>query len=71
MNGEIDLQKKLDKLRREFRGVRSMLEMMQKGTEGAVLRKLRQEKLVPLEQEIQRLEELLKKEPHSKGFKDR
>ena len=64
MNGEIDLQKKLDKLRREFRGVRSMLEMMQKGTEGSVLRKLRQEKLVPLEQEIQRLEELLKKEPH-------
>ena len=64
MNGEIDLQKKLDKLRREFRGVRSMLEMMQKGTEGSVLRKLRQEKLVPLEEEIQRLEELLKKESH-------
>lgn len=64
MNAEIDLRKELEKLRREYRGVRSMLEMMQKGTEGAVLRKLRQEKLLPLEKQIQTLEELLKREPH-------
>ena len=58
-----ELQTRLDKLRREYRGVRSMIEMMQKGTEASALRKMREEQLHPIEREIERLEEELKRGP--------
>ncbi len=61
MDSNEALEKKLSQLRREYRGVRSMLEMMQKGTEVAILRKMREEKLAPIEREIQTLEEQLKR----------
>ena len=54
-----DRRTKLAQLRREYRGVRSMIEMMQKGTEATVLRKMRDEKLLPLEREIRKLEDQL------------
>ncbi len=59
-----DLEKRLSQLRREYRGVRSMLEMMQKGTEGSVLRRMRDEKLGPLEKRIRELEEELRNGSH-------
>ncbi len=55
------LENRLNQLRREYRGMRSMLEMMQKGTEAAVLRRMREEKLAPLEREIQALEQTLQR----------
>jgi len=53
---------KLAQLRREYRGMRSMIEMMQKGTEATVLRKMREDKLLPLEREIRDLEDQLSRE---------
>jgi hypothetical protein len=52
-------QKRLDELKREYRGVRSMIEMMEKGTPREELQKIRAEKLKPLEEEIKKLEEEL------------
>ena len=49
-------QKRLDELKREYRGVRSMIEMMEKGTPREELQKMRVEKLKPLEEEIKKLE---------------
>ena len=37
-----------------------MLEMMQKGTEASTLRKMREEKLDPIEREIREVEGMLK-----------
>jgi len=54
-------QKRLDELKREYRGVRSMIEMMEKGTPRKELQKIRAEKLKPLEEEIKKLEEELEK----------
>jgi len=51
-----EIQKRLEGLKREYRGIRSMIEMMEKGTPREVLQKMRMEKLVPLESEIHRLE---------------
>ncbi len=56
MNTKEELQTRLDKLRREYRGVRSMIEMMQKGTDVAALRKLREEKLDPIGRQIREVE---------------
>jgi hypothetical protein len=52
----IELQKRLENLNREYRGVRSMIEMMEKGTPREELQKMRVEKLNPVEEEIKRLE---------------
>jgi hypothetical protein len=52
-----ELQKRLEGLKREYRGVRSMIEMMEKSTPREELQKMRAEKLKPLEAEIKRLEE--------------
>ena len=65
METKPDLQTRLDKLRREYRGVRSMLEMMQKGTEASTLRKMREEKLDPIEREIREVEMMLKEDTKS------
>ena len=40
-----------------------MIEMMQKGTDVAVLQKMREEKLDPIEQEIREVEARLKEDP--------
>jgi SMC interacting uncharacterized protein involved in chromosome segregation len=50
------LQKRLEGLKREYRGIRSMIEMMEKGTPRSELKKIRAEKLMPLEREIKKLE---------------
>jgi phage host-nuclease inhibitor protein Gam len=51
-----ELQKRLEDLRREYRGARSLIEMMEKGTPREELQKIRAEKMKPLEAEIKRLE---------------
>ena len=51
-----DIQKRLVSLRREWRSLRSLIEMMEKGTPRDELQKIRVEKLKPLETEIKRLE---------------
>lgn len=56
-----DIQKKLVSLRREWRGLRSLIEVMEKGTPRDELQKIRAEKLKPLEEEIGKLEEELAK----------
>jgi hypothetical protein len=56
-----ELQKRLEDLKREYRGVRSMIEMMEKGTPREELQKMREEKLKPLETEIRKLEAELAK----------
>jgi hypothetical protein len=62
MTDMIELQKRLEGLKREYRGIRSMVEMMEKGTQREELQKMRAEKLKPLEVEIKRLEEEISKE---------
>jgi hypothetical protein len=47
---------RLEELRAEHRAQRSILEMMEKGTTVADLKKLRKETLEPLEREIKQLE---------------
>ena len=54
-------QRRLDQLKREYRGGRSMIEMMEKGTSRKELQKIRAEKLKPVEEEIKKLEEKLAK----------
>ena len=56
-----ELQTRLGDLKREYRGVRSMIEMMEKGTSRKELQKIRAEKLKPVEEEIKKLEEKLAK----------
>lgn len=51
-----DIQIRLVGLRREWRGLRSLIEMMEKGTPRDELQKMRAEKLKPLEEEIKKLE---------------
>ncbi|HTY01822.1 MAG TPA: hypothetical protein VMG09_17480 [Bacteroidota bacterium] len=62
MEANEERRTKLAQLRREYRGMRSMIEMMQKGTEATVLRKMREDKLLPLEREIRDLEDQLSRE---------
>ncbi|HTX99027.1 MAG TPA: hypothetical protein VMG09_03300 [Bacteroidota bacterium] len=62
MEANEERRTKLARLRREYRGMRSMIEMMQKGTEATVLRKMREDKLLPLEREIRDLEDQLSRE---------
>jgi hypothetical protein len=57
------LQNRLEDLWREYRGARSMIEMMEKGTPREELQKIRAEKLRPLEGEIKRLERELAEVP--------
>ena len=52
-----ELQKRLEGLKREYRGTRSLIEMMETGTPREVLRKMREEKLKPVEEEIKKVEE--------------
>ncbi len=54
-----DIQIRLVSLRREWRGLRSLIEMMEKATPRGELQKIRAEKLKPLEEEIKKLEEEL------------
>jgi hypothetical protein len=56
MTDASEIQKRLEDLKREYRGARSMIEMMEKGTSREVILKMRIDKLLPLEREIQRLE---------------
>jgi len=56
-----ELKRRLEGLKREYRGVRSMIEMMEKGTPRKELQKMRAEKLKPLEDEIKKLGEELAK----------
>ncbi len=60
MPARSELQKQLDDLRREYRAIRSMIEMMEKGTPRETILKMRKEKLAPMEQEMQRVEAELK-----------
>ena len=57
MTDASEIQKRLEDLKREYRGARSVIEMMEKGTSREVILKMRIDKLLPLEREIQRLEE--------------
>jgi hypothetical protein len=57
-----ELQKRLEDLKREYRGIRSMIEMMEKGTPREELEKIRAEKMKPLELKIKKLEGELAKE---------
>ena len=59
------VQTRLEELRKQFRAVRSLIEMMAKGTPKEELEKMSREKLKPIEEEIKRLEmkEDPKKEP--------
>jgi hypothetical protein len=61
MTTKDDIQRRLNDLRRELRGVSSLLEMMEKGTKREDLAKLRSEKLDPIRRDIKRLEEELAK----------
>jgi hypothetical protein len=54
-----ELQNRLEGLKREYRGARSLIEMMEKGTPREELQKIRAEKMKPLEEQIKRLEEEL------------
>ena len=56
MTDASELQKRLEGLKREYRGARSLIEMMEKSTPQEELQKMRAEKLKPLEAEIKRLE---------------
>ena len=56
MTDASELQKRLEGLKREYRGARSLIEMMEKSTPQEELQKMRAEKLKPLEEEINRLE---------------
>jgi hypothetical protein len=51
-----EIQQRLTSLKREWRGLRSLLEMMEKATPRDELQKIRAEKLKPLEEEIKKLE---------------
>ena len=63
MAGKHDLQVQLEVLRRKYGAVRSMIEMMEKGTPHEVIVRMRLEKLAPLDKEIRRVEEGLKDTP--------
>jgi hypothetical protein len=56
-----EMRWQLDTLRKNWRGLRSQIEMMEKGTPREKLQKIRAEKLKPLEAEIKKLEEGLAK----------
>ncbi len=56
MKTKDEIQKRLDDLRREYRGVASMIAMMEKGTKPEDLLKMRKEKLDPIREEIKKLE---------------
>jgi hypothetical protein len=56
-----DLEKRLERLQSDYRARRSILEMMQKGTTPGDLAKIRREQLDPIEREMQRVKEELKK----------
>ena len=61
MTNASEIQKRLEDLKREYRGARSMIEMMEKGTPRGELQRIRSEKLKPLEEEIKNLEGVLAK----------
>ncbi len=52
-----ELQKRLENLKREYRAIRSMIEMMEKGTPREALQKMRAEKLKPLEEQIKNVQQ--------------
>jgi len=56
MSIEQEIRDRLDALRRQHRGISSMLEMMEKGTPAGDLARIRAEKLNPISQEIKKLE---------------
>jgi hypothetical protein len=51
-----ELQKRLEVLKREHRGIRSWIEMMERGTPREELQRLRVEYLKTIEEEITRME---------------
>jgi len=59
MQTKKELEERLESLKRDHRGRRSILEMMQKGTTPDDLARIRREQLDPIEREIQRLKEEL------------
>ena len=59
MQTKQELEERLESLKRDHRGRRSILEMMQKGTTPDDLARIRREQLDPIEREIQRLKEEL------------
>lgn len=61
MNTKEQIQRQLEDLRRELKGITSMLEMMQKGTKAEDLAKMRREKLEPIREAISRLEGKMEK----------
>lgn len=61
MNNDDDIRIRLEALRRQFRGIASMLEMMEKGTPANDLARIRAEKLEPIRLEVKKLEAALSK----------
>ena len=56
MSTEQEIRDRLDVLRRQYRGISSMIEMMEKGTARGDLARIRTEKLEPISREIKNLE---------------
>ena len=56
MSTEQEIRERLDVLRRQSKGISSMIEMMEKGTPPRDLARFRAEKLDPISQEIRKLE---------------
>ena len=54
-----ELEERLERLQLNYRGRRSILEMMQKGTTPGDLARMRKDHLDPIEEEIRRLKEEL------------
>ena len=59
MRTKEEIQQDMENARREYRGVVSILAMMEKGTPREDLERMRKEQLVPLELEMRRLEKEL------------
>lgn len=59
MKTKEDIQQDLENARREYRKVASILAMMEKGTKGEEMVKMRKEQLDPIKMEMKKLEEEL------------
>ena len=58
-----DLEKRLERLKTDYRARRSILEMMQKGTAPKDFASMRKEQLDPIEEEMRRVNEELARCP--------
>ncbi len=59
MSIEHELKDRLESLRRQYKGISSMIEMMEKGTPSRDLARIRADKLAPISEEIKTLERQL------------